>query len=452
VQEADLREAQNAAAKASLAGIGTAPFGLSADSHDTKLQQATERQAQLFTTFSNMLLPIILLVPLAGALAMGFALWREQVLGRSLAVGMGLPLLALCWFVAVLFTVPMPGAPWADSPLDKLSYLIEELGPALLCLIAPIVLGGILGGLGLGVRSVRKAELSLGIALLTLAAYAILLFLFVVVLIEASPPEPSPWLIAAFSIAYLALPLAFGARAVGYGFQRQGWELAAAGLVAGLALFMVAGPLAVAMAAQPLTAGGVMDVAPEGQMFAVEKEVAFDAVRAEMPMATPAPEPAMEMKQTAGEGHTTQQQDAPLLRQFFPETMYWNPTAVTDRNGGWRTETDLAHTITTWRLSALASSQDGRLGSATAPIRVFQDFFVDIDLPLALTQGDEVSMPVAVYNYLEADQQVQLTLEEQDWFASLGEGTQTVDRNRRALPPHRDRHRRKDERCNHPTP
>ncbi len=107
--------------------------------------------------------------------------------------------------------------------------------------------------------------------------------------------------------------------------------------------------------------------------------------------------------------------------------MYWNPDAVTDASGHWQADLDLAHTITTWRLTALASAQDGRLGSTTAPLRVFQDFFVDIDLPVALTQGDEVSMPVAVYNYLQTGQRVELTLEQQDWFESLGEPSQAVD-------------------------
>ena len=34
------------------------------------------------------------------------------------------------------------------------------------------------------------------------------------------------------------------------------------------------------------------------------------------------------------------------------------------------------------------------------PLRVFQDFFVDLDLPQSLTVGDEVSIPVGVFNYL----------------------------------------------------
>ena len=68
----------------------------------------------------------------------------------------------------------------------------------------------------------------------------------------------------------------------------------------------------------------------------------------------------------------------------------------------------LADSITTWRLTCMASSARGQLGSATAGINVFQDFFVDIDFPVALTQNDEVSVPVAVYNYLKTDQEVRL--------------------------------------------
>ena len=52
----------------------------------------------------------------------------------------------------------------------------------------------------------------------------------------------------------------------------------------------------------------------------------------------------------------------------------------------------------------------------TAPLRVFQDFFVDLDLPVALTQNDEVAFPVAVYNYLKTPQTVKLDLKQEPWF------------------------------------
>jgi len=54
----------------------------------------------------------------------------------------------------------------------------------------------------------------------------------------------------------------------------------------------------------------------------------------------------------------------------------------------------LADSITTWRMAMLASTQTGALGTGTSELKVFQDFFVDLDLPETLTQGDMVSIPV----------------------------------------------------------
>jgi len=106
--------------------------------------------------------------------------------------------------------------------------------------------------------------------------------------------------------------------------------------------------------------------------------------------------------------------------------MYWNPEAVTDTQGNLTLEIPVADSITTWRLSALASSQDGRLGATTTGLRAFQDFFIDLDLPLALTQNDEVSVPVGVFNYLTEPQYVRLVLEPGDWFQLSGEAEQTI--------------------------
>ncbi len=104
------------------------------------------------------------------------------------------------------------------------------------------------------------------------------------------------------------------------------------------------------------------------------------------------------------------------LRDFFPETLLWQPSLITDERGRATLKVPFADSITTWRLTASGSSLVGRLGGVSAPLRVFQDFFVDLDLPVALTQNDEVAFPVAVYNYLKEPQTVTLTLEELPWF------------------------------------
>jgi hypothetical protein len=106
----------------------------------------------------------------------------------------------------------------------------------------------------------------------------------------------------------------------------------------------------------------------------------------------------------------------PRLREYFPETLLWQPALITDEQGRATLALDFADSITTWRLTASASSRHGLLGGATKPLRVFQDFFVDLDLPIALTQNDEVAFPVAVYNYLKGPQTVKLDLQPEPWF------------------------------------
>ena len=91
--------------------------------------------------------------------------------------------------------------------------------------------------------------------------------------------------------------------------------------------------------------------------------------------------------------------EAPHVRSYFPEALYINPEIITDANGNASISIPIADSITTWRMAMLASTQRGALGSGTSSLKVFQDFFVDLDLPVTLTQGDRVSIPVAVYNY-----------------------------------------------------
>ena len=108
---------------------------------------------------------------------------------------------------------------------------------------------------------------------------------------------------------------------------------------------------------------------------------------------------------------------APHVRSYFPEALYINPEIVTDRDGRASIVIPMADSITTWRMAMLASTTHGALGSGTGSLKVFQDFFVDLDLPVTLTQGDRVSIPVAAYNYSSAAGSVSLQLKNDDWFA-----------------------------------
>lgn len=136
-----------------------------------------------------------------------------------------------------------------------------------------------------------------------------------------------------------------------------------------------------------------------------------------------------EISETTGgedKGAAAAPPEAPRVRKYFPETLHFEPSLITDEDGRALKKIKLADSITTWRLTGMASSLNGALGSRTFPLKVFQDFFIDIDFPIALIQDDEVSVPVAVYNYLKEDQKISLKVEEGDWFDLLDEAEKEV--------------------------
>ena len=119
--------------------------------------------------------------------------------------------------------------------------------------------------------------------------------------------------------------------------------------------------------------------------------------------------------------------ERPRLRQFFPETLYSAPQVITDGSGKATINLEVADSITSWRITALANSLNGDVGSNNAEMLVFQDFFVDIDLPISLTQGDEVSIPVSAFNYLKTPQSVRLEFQDEPWFELLDKPSKTLD-------------------------
>ena len=119
--------------------------------------------------------------------------------------------------------------------------------------------------------------------------------------------------------------------------------------------------------------------------------------------------------------------EPPRIREYFPETLLWQPEVITDQMGRADLEIPLADSITSWKMNVDAVSATGRLGSSEVDIRVFQDFFIDIDLPVALTRGDEVSVPILCYNYLNQPQTIELTLQAASWCEVREPATQTIE-------------------------
>jgi hypothetical protein len=116
----------------------------------------------------------------------------------------------------------------------------------------------------------------------------------------------------------------------------------------------------------------------------------------------------------------SQQMSTPRLRQYFPETLLWQPSIETDKQGRAQLNFKLADNITTWNLLVIGSTEDGRIGTTEKEIKAFQPFFVEHDPPRVLTEGDEISLPVVVRNYLSRAQKVDLEIKTENWFSLLG--------------------------------
>jgi uncharacterized protein YfaS (alpha-2-macroglobulin family) len=122
-----------------------------------------------------------------------------------------------------------------------------------------------------------------------------------------------------------------------------------------------------------------------------------------------------------------QQLSTPRLREYFPETLVWQPSLETDKQGRVQLKFKLADSITTWKMSVIGSTEDGQIGTVEKEIKAFQPFFVEHDPPRILTEGDEISLPVVVRNYLDHSQAVNLAIKPEGWFALLGPATKSLN-------------------------
>ncbi|HJU54091.1 MAG TPA: alpha-2-macroglobulin family protein, partial [Pyrinomonadaceae bacterium] len=115
-----------------------------------------------------------------------------------------------------------------------------------------------------------------------------------------------------------------------------------------------------------------------------------------------------------------QQTATPRLREYFPETLVWQPLLETDAHGRAQLSFKLADNITTWKMAVISSTEGGEVGLAEKEIRAFQPFFVEHDPPRVLTEGDEIELGVVLRNYLDKPQAVELEIKPEAWFALTG--------------------------------
>ena len=92
-------------------------------------------------------------------------------------------------------------------------------------------------------------------------------------------------------------------------------------------------------------------------------------------------------RRTAGEG-----------RHDFTETVYWAAGVRTDAQGKATVKFQLSDSVTSFVVAADGFAADGRLGSADATIEAVRPFYVEPKLPLEVTTGDAIELPVTLVN------------------------------------------------------
>ena len=91
-------------------------------------------------------------------------------------------------------------------------------------------------------------------------------------------------------------------------------------------------------------------------------------------------------------------------RRKFPDTAYWNPAVVTDSQGRAQITMTLPDNLTTWRTTVTAHTLDTQLGRAVCKILETKDFFVRMEKPRFLTQGDRSQIIAVLHNETDAPQ------------------------------------------------
>ena len=111
---------------------------------------------------------------------------------------------------------------------------------------------------------------------------------------------------------------------------------------------------------------------------------------------------------------------SPGVRDDFAETVYWHPVLVLN-DGKANVSFDLSDSVTTFEATAYAHTLDGRLGSAVKRIESRLPFSLAPKVPVEVTAGDRIDLPVAVSNTTADPLAVQLEVGAHEGFDLLSQ-------------------------------
>jgi len=338
------------------------------------------------------------------------AVKQKKVLAQSLLTGFT----GIIFPVIILLLWPYPGV---GRPIEKFSEVLIWFSIKGTVFVFGNLILALIGLMALIVWALRKRDSFLGWILGLIPVFIVVLFFMIFAVTEANVLPGDGFVLIGWA-AFLLVPFALLVCVMAFLWSKEIYPGLA---MLSVAVFILIGfiPLASFLSGS-LNAlnhgnGGLSTVQIFGMLDLERVIPGIQSLGQEIleEEANIEPDNVVDDVVKSGEART------PHLQQFSLETMLWMPDLITDDNGNKEINFVVSDNLNSWRIMALASTQDGRLGSTTAPLRVFQDFFVDLDLPMSLTIGDEVSVPVGVYNHMEETQIVNIEVEMAGWFELL---------------------------------
>jgi uncharacterized protein YfaS (alpha-2-macroglobulin family) len=102
--------------------------------------------------------------------------------------------------------------------------------------------------------------------------------------------------------------------------------------------------------------------------------------------------------------------DRPRVRKDFPDTVFWAGDITTGADGNAQVKISYPDSLTTWRLTVRAVTPTTDVGTATAHTTTTKDLILRVVTPRFLTEGDQVTVPTIVHNYLPEAKTVSVSL------------------------------------------
>ncbi|MBF0501874.1 MAG: A-macroglobulin complement component [Candidatus Riflebacteria bacterium] len=117
-----------------------------------------------------------------------------------------------------------------------------------------------------------------------------------------------------------------------------------------------------------------------------------------------APQQAGNMVYVREFAHQVRANRKPGERTDFSETLFWAAGVKTDdKTGEAHVSFDLCDSVTTFRVLADGFTKDGALGAGTGGVEAVEPFAIEPKIPLEVSAGDMIQLPVGVINNLSRD-------------------------------------------------